>query len=229
MVWATRDDARRSRLLDTLSTGVEQRFSRLGPRRGAICRAVMDLCDCNCILNGLDEDHVVPCLFFMRMLYEHRFMVHSTLQRWSRRERRGFASFSVGVRARVASMLVIISVLVAFGMRLSHMLLVHHAICEHGHLIDERRTTTNHEKVRASAVVRGSDLGDDAQDRDAGNGEDDDDHCDVMSVLHRNDGSSIIPCVTTLCWFDPVGIEEARETHPIDVIMLAPKSSPPVV
>lgn len=121
---------------------------------------------------------------------------------------------------RIASLLVIISVFVAFGSRLSHMLLVQHAICEHGHLVDERRVTTHQDKVRDV------DPADHAKDRDTN--KDDHDHCDVMSVLHRSDGCLVFPSITTLCWIVLPGIQEARESPPIDVIMLAPKGSPPV-
>lgn len=123
---------------------------------------------------------------------------------------------------RIASLLVVLSVFVAFGTRLSHMLLVQHAICEHGHLVDEPRVTTHQDKVRDV------DPADHAQDRDPNN-KDDHDHCDVMSVLHRSDGRLVIPSVTTLCWFELPGIQEAHESAPIDVITLAPKGSPPVL
>jgi len=126
------------------------------------------------------------------------------------------------MRVRVATLLVVLSVLFAFGMRLSHMLLVQHVICEHGHLVDEHKTATTDKKHRASVPT------DRVEDQDTGN-LDEHDHCDVMSVLHRSDGVSIISSVMMLSWLDPIGIQEARETLPIDVIALAPKSSPPTI
>lgn len=146
-------------------------------------------------------------------------MERSRQQRSSSRKRHAFPSF--GVRLRFASLLIVLSVFVAFGLRLSHMLLVQHVICEHGHLVDEGRTSAIQE------TARGADPRDNADDHDAGN-LDDHDHCDVMSVLHGSDSFSITPSVTKLWWIELLGIEEARATFPMAVIVLAPKTSPPV-
>ncbi|HRI64781.1 MAG TPA: hypothetical protein PK156_11085 [Polyangium sp.] len=149
-------------------------------------------------------------------------MKRSTQKPSSKRERRAIASFLFGLRLRVATSLIIIGVLFGFGLRVSHMLLVQHVVCAHGHLVDEPKTTSTHPKVRDV------DSSDHAEDYDAEN-VDEHEHCDVMSVHHRGDGFSIIPWATTLCWIEPVGINAARQTNPIEVLVLAPKNSPPAV
>lgn len=127
----------------------------------------------------------------------------------------------MGLRVRLAGLLVVLSVLLSFGVRLSHMLLVQHVICEHGHLVDERKTAAQHDEVQ-SAKLRFQ-----AEDQDADK-DDDHEHCDVMSVLYAGDDVSNTPYVTTLVWIEPLGLREARQTPPIDVIWLAPKASPPL-
>jgi hypothetical protein len=163
------------------------------------------------------------CHQFLFVLYEPRgFMDQSMQKRVSPRKRRLFDSFSfsLGIRLRLASLLVFLSVFFAFGARLSHMLLVQHAICEHGHLVDEHRPETKLQKIRGADPIAQD------ADRDANN-TDEHDHCDVLSVWHHNKDVSIIPHLETLSWIEPLGLRKASQSQPIDIIALAPKSSPP--
>lgn len=147
--------------------------------------------------------------------------------RLSSRARRTFASFSHGIRVRLASLLVIVGVLFAFGARLSHMLLVQHAICEHGHLVDTRVDTRDeHRKETSLQQVRSSDSIAQDDDRNANN-TDEHDHCDALSVWHYSDDITVIPPIKTLSFLESLGLQEASQAQPIDIIALAPKSSPP--
>ena len=128
----------------------------------------------------------------------------------------------MGLRVRVAGLLVILGVLLSFGLRLSHLLLVQHVVCEHGHLVDERKTKSLQRDVRNDEPrVQ-------PEDHDGDQG-DEHDHCDVMSLLYRADHVSNTPSLTTLSWLERLGLQAAPPTFPIELITLAPKGSPPAV
>jgi hypothetical protein len=142
------------------------------------------------------------------------------------RERR---SFSRGIRVRLASFFVIVSVLFAFGARLSHMLLVQHAICQHGHLVDSvdsRDAQDEHRKESKLQKVQSADSIAQDEDREANN-TDEHDHCDVLSVWHHHEDVAAIAPIKTLSWIERPGLQKASPSQPIDIIALAPKSSPP--
>lgn len=171
---------------------------------------------------GCVDEGTTACPHFNLMLYERPLMARPTQKRLSRRKSPAFARLSMGIRVRIAGLLVILGVLLSFGLRLSHMLLVQHVVCEHGHLVDERQTKT------LQLDVRNDELRIQAGDHDGDKG-DEHDHCDVMSILYRSDDVSITPSLTTLSWLERIGLQAAPPTFPIDIITLAPKASPPAV
>lgn len=157
-----------------------------------------------------------------------RLMRQRLFSRLSLRKRRTFASFSHGIRVRLAGLLVIVSVLFAFGARLSHMLLVQHAICEHGHLVDAQDAQDEHRKESKLRKVRSAEPIAQDEDREANNA-DEHDHCDVLSVWHHNEDVAVVAPTKTLSWIETLGLQEASSSRPIDIIALAPKGSPPNV
>ena len=117
---------------------------------------------------------------------------------------------------------------------LMHLLLVPHAACEHGDLIEvgasvpatkATNATARAAPSRAEARESGS-----PQDRvDAADGKaSGHDHCDVLGVRHRpTDVAPAIDGPTVVSLEPGVSLSAGGEARPVPLLALAPKSSPP--
>jgi len=140
---------------------------------------------------------------------------------------------------RAAYLLITALMFVAHGGRLGHMLLVQHAVCEHGDLVHDGHGAERDDAVEArettvraapsnsqtkSAVAASNSR---AKSAVAASTTGEHDHCDAASILHRIEPPQPPPAlatVITLLPVDEVGGEEVRPVAPLD---LAPKASPP--
>lgn len=118
-------------------------------------------------------------------------------------------------------LLVAIGLLFMQGPRLFHLLLVAHATCEHGELV---------ELVASENPAVDAPEGDSDQDRaDASHGEDaGHDHCDALALRHLP--SAVGPAVgaLSLLTIEPLtAIAPHEERRPVPLLSLAPKASPP--
>lgn len=150
------------------------------------------------------------------------------------RARRTLRLRSAGTRARSARptrgtpprawhvFLIALGLLIAQGPVLLHLLLVPHATCEHGELVEGvRRSST----AQAIAPEARSDRPQIAPAHRDGSRHD---HCDALAVRHRLPDVGAPVAEASLVWIAP--IEEGgagAETRPVPLLSLAPKGSPP--
>ncbi len=127
-------------------------------------------------------------------------------------------------RRSLAILFVTIGLVVLQASRLFHLLLVSHATCEHGELIElvdrpaqgERHAAADGEDARREHVDLGS-----AEEQGH-------DHCDALAVRHGLAGVAPAvgaPCLLTIAPAAALG--ESAGARPVPVLALAPKSSPP--
>lgn len=119
-------------------------------------------------------------------------------------------------------MLIAFGLLFMQGPRLFHLLLVAHATCEHGELVE----------VASVAGESPEPTADQDSDRDrAGAAHGDDaghDHCDALALRHLP--SAIGPAIgaVSLLTIEPFApLTRHDEQRPVPLLSLAPKSSPP--
>ena len=125
--------------------------------------------------------------------------------------------------------LVALGLLLLQGPRLLHLLLVSHATCEHGELIEihgdrdgaarrsEPRATAERGDAKRVAVQAG-------HGGAAGH-----DHCDMLALRHLPPGvgqALVAPSLLAFLPSDALGQQD--EERPVPLLSLAPKSSPPV-
>lgn len=122
------------------------------------------------------------------------------------------------------------------GSALLHLLVIPHAACEHGDLVDLRGESAHvlalgPQGRDAPAAAMPGDPRADARDvADAQPDRDDPghDHCDANALRHRPEAlAPSIAEATLLCIAPEVSLSERGEARPIAVLWLAPKSSPP--
>ena len=133
------------------------------------------------------------------------------------------------------ALLVALGLLIAQGPMLLHLLLVQHATCEHGELVEVSTTAAPRRPVVAApsaaseqAVARAGGPLRERLDAADGNGSGHD-HCDVLGVRHRP--TELVPTVVapSLLSLELSPSLSARlEARPVALLALAPKSSPPV-
>jgi hypothetical protein len=110
------------------------------------------------------------------------------------------------------------------GPRLFHLLLISHATCEHGELVEvtpEQRHSTIDAPDRDSQRERAEP----AHSESAGH-----DHCDALALRHLP--SDVGPALgsPSLVVIEPLAsLAERDEQRPLPLLSLAPKSSPPAV
>lgn len=140
------------------------------------------------------------------------------------RARRTARPRPAGARRRGAGpwrvILVLLGLLLVQGPTLLHLLLVPHATCEHGELIEAGAARAEARAPDSSAESPQIEQG----DKDGGH-----DHCDVLAVHHRPVeavtwvGEASLTAVTPV---EPGG--QGVETRPLAILAVAPKGSPPV-
>jgi hypothetical protein len=103
-----------------------------------------------------------------------------------------------------------------------HLLLVPHATCEHGDLV-EAVAPSSHTTAAVEARA------DEQQVERADAQRDGHEHCDALAVRHRLPEVGPHVACASLVWIapsEPFG--EHREARPVPLLALAPKGSPPV-
>lgn len=123
-------------------------------------------------------------------------------------------------------LLVAIGLLFMQGPRLFHLLLVAHATCEHGELVELAAAQT------PLALDAPLDAPDDDSDQDRADASHDEgaghDHCDALALRHLP--SAIGPALgaVSLLTIEPLtAIAPHDERRPVPLLSLAPKASPP--
>jgi hypothetical protein len=102
-----------------------------------------------------------------------------------------------------------------------HLLLVPHATCEHGELVEGAKPAASW----VPAAPR-SDQAEIGRAHGDGSGHE---HCDALAVRHRVPEIGVSVATASLLEIVPVEIgRDLTETRPIPLLSLAPKSSPPV-
>jgi hypothetical protein len=111
-----------------------------------------------------------------------------------------------------------------------HLLLVPHATCEHGELIElrqhvsqpgERPSAFSDQAARAGHVAN-------AQIEVAHGDGAGHDHCDALAVRHQIPEVGASVAAASLVWITPMtGAGDHAEARPVPLLLLAPKSSPP--
>ncbi len=120
------------------------------------------------------------------------------------------------------ALLIALGLLLAQGPQLFHLLLVPHATCEHGDLVEGARAAAG---ADGGAAARSPDR---PQIERAHPGSDSHDHCDALAVRHRLPDMDAPVAEASLLWIAP--IEEGgagAEARPVPLLSLAPKVSPP--
>ncbi|MFT3766794.1 MAG: hypothetical protein QM820_14955 [Minicystis sp.] len=123
-------------------------------------------------------------------------------------------------------LLVALGLLVLQGPRQLHMLLVSHATCEHGDLIEvgpgHEGAAGNHDQA---ALDRGADHDSVEAADDSGSGHD---HCDALALRHLPAHAEPYVGALSLLVIEPLAaLAERAEQRPVSPLSLAPKSSPP--
>ena len=109
---------------------------------------------------------------------------------------------------------------------LLHLLLVQHATCEHGELVELVRPREG-PAAPARAVTRDNGPAPDRLDAAEAGGSDHA-HCDVLALRHRPGDLAPAVGAPSLLSIEPGASLCARgETRPVPLLSLAPKSSPP--
>ncbi len=117
------------------------------------------------------------------------------------------------------ALFVALGLVVAQGISAFHLLLVPHATCEHGELVEAgpsasrppRSERSDHDQIAPGAAERG-----------------DHDHCDALAVRHRVPDAAMPIGAATLLVVLPLAEPGAQaEVRAIPLLALAPKASPP--
>jgi hypothetical protein len=115
-------------------------------------------------------------------------------------------------------LLIAIGLLLLQGPVLLHLLLVPHATCEHGELVEvapQRRVAEARETPSSQPELKAG--------RSGGH-----EHCDALAVRHRV--SEVAPAIAgpSLLWIEPIASPGERpEMRAVPLLSLAPKGSPP--
>jgi hypothetical protein len=114
-------------------------------------------------------------------------------------------------------LLIALGLLFAQGPMLLHLLLVQHATCEHGELVDVSRQRGEHEPLAREQRA----------DSKTGSGHK---HCDALAVRHQIPEVGSAVAGASLVWIEPVAEGgERAEWRVVPILSLAPKGSPPAV
>jgi hypothetical protein len=118
--------------------------------------------------------------------------------------------------------LIALGLLLAQGPMVFHLLLVPHATCEHGELIEGRFEASETVARSAPESASGSSI-------DSGHGaRADHDHCDALAVRHRvPEMGASIAAASLLATIDIETCGAGGEARPLPLLALAPKGSPP--
>jgi hypothetical protein len=110
------------------------------------------------------------------------------------------------------------------GPTLLHLLLVPHATCEHGELIE---ASVAHQPSPPEA--RREPRSGEQQFERAHGDRDGHEHCEALAVRHMVPALPAPIASASLVWITPIDATgEGCETRPVPLLALAPKSSPPV-
>jgi|SRR6185503_3162546 len=135
----------------------------------------------------------------------------------ARRAARAHALRAPGFSGALSVLLISLGLLFGQGATLLHLWMVPHTTCEHGELV--------HAAPHAAAPAQGTKQpGVEAAAPDGNEHE----HCDVNARIHRPEAVGPAVAEATLLCIEPaVTLEERSETRPVNLLSLAPKSSPP--
>ncbi|APR82994.1 Hypothetical protein A7982_08343 [Minicystis rosea] len=145
---------------------------------------------------------------------------------------RARAGSGAGTRATRATFgalrvfLVALSLLVLQGPRQLHMLLVSHATCEHGDLVEVDHADSVRERAHRDATAEKGAAHDEIEAAD--DSRSDHDHCDARALRHLP--TSVDPFIVGASLLDVtplVVLDEQAEERPVALLSLAPKGSPP--
>jgi hypothetical protein len=130
-------------------------------------------------------------------------------------------------------LLVALGLLLVQGPTLLHLLLVPHATCEHGELIERAAARPTPPEVRLpkrSAELRWPEAPSGEQQVERAHGDrDGHEHCEALAVRHTLPALPMAIASASLVWIAPIDATgEGCETRPVPLLALAPKSSPPV-
>ncbi len=122
-------------------------------------------------------------------------------------------------------LLIALGLLLAQGMALFHLLIVPHATCEHGDLVEVAASPSDGSPLPSTERHEPSD-----QPQVASHGgSSGHDHCDALAVRHRVPGVGSSIGAASLAWIAPIEAHGERgEVRSVPLLLLAPKSSPPV-
>ena len=139
--------------------------------------------------------------------------------------RRGQRRVAPSRAAPLHILLIALGLLFAQVPSLLHLLLVPHATCEHGDLVEQPQWGAG--APASPGVVQDEHRSDRPQVTAAhGSGHD---HCDALAVRHRLPEVGVSVAAASLLSIEPVAERGERgETRPVPLLSLAPKSSPPV-
>jgi hypothetical protein len=119
--------------------------------------------------------------------------------------------------------LVALGLLLVQGPTLLHLLLVPHATCEHGELIEAAAARPSLPEAHSEAQSGEQQFERAHGDRDGH------EHCEALAVRHTLPAFPAPIASASLVWIAPIDATgEGCETRPVPLLALAPKSSPPV-
>jgi hypothetical protein len=122
-------------------------------------------------------------------------------------------------------LLIALGLLFAQGPMLLHLLLVQHATCEHGELVDVSRQRGEHEPLAREQRAAAGQA--ELSDSKTGSGHK---HCDALAVRHQIPEVGSAVAGASLVWIEPVAEGgERAEWRVVPILSLAPKGSPPAV
>jgi len=122
-------------------------------------------------------------------------------------------------------LLLALGLLLAQGPVLLHLLLVGHATCEHGELVEIAASRRHDASPRIE--VNGADSAISASDALPIPSEHE--HCDALAVRHSVPEVGAAVMAASLQWIEPIPVHGGHaETRPVPTLSLAPKGSPPV-
>jgi hypothetical protein len=134
---------------------------------------------------------------------------------------RGAARAQGDARRGLAFLLVALTLVLAQGSRLGHMLLIQHSVCEHGDLVEGAHHAEAADASPDRTDTQGA--GETGSDYDGNH-----DHCDAAAILHRVDLTTPTIACAPLLYVEPAGGgSERAEIRAVSPIDLAPKASPP--